>query len=80
MTLSGGCCFIVLVRYLIPTSHGVQILLLSRPKKSTRLSLKCSAWKGFINFATKKISKEILGLNFDPKKKFKKIWLRKFWV
>ena len=31
-------------------------------------------------FCIKKISKEILGPNFDPKKKLKKNWLRKFWV
>ena len=46
----------------------------------TRLSLKCSAWKGFMNFASKKISKETIG----PKKILcqkrifkKKIWFRK---
>ena len=49
----------------------------------TRLCLKCSAWKGFINFAWKKFKKKILG----PKKKFvseknfqKKIWFWKILV
>ena len=37
-------------------------------KVQTRLSLKCSAWKGFINNASKKISKKIMGLKQNLKK------------
>ena len=42
----------------------------------TRLSLKCSAWKGFINFASKKVlKKKLVPKKICVKKKFqKKIW------
>ena len=54
----------------------------------TRLSLKCSAWKGFINFALRKFrSKKVLCQKFFFKKRFgsekcwseKKVLSEKFW-
>ena len=38
--------------------------------KETSLGLKCSAWKCFINFASKKISTKILGRKEIFKKEF----------
>ena len=49
-------------------------------KEGTRLSLKCSAWKGFINFALKKFrSEKIFVSEIVFKKQFgsKKFWSEK---
>ena len=47
-------------------------------KEGTRLSLKCSAWKGFINFALRKFRSE---KNFVSEIFFQKtIWFRKVLV